>query len=121
MAESKEKPAKVKRDRQVTRLTDGQGGSLEVFAQGTKAGRFESYAKHTVRDEKGKVNKGASKGSGIAGDHATFDEAKTAANGIIEGAKALGWTVKSSGGGAAGRKDAFTLDSLPKPAKAPKK
>jgi hypothetical protein len=109
-----------KRERQVTRLVDPSGAVLEIVAEQTKDG-FQSWSKHTVRDDDGKVDKELSVGRGTTSSAKTFDEAKSQAAKVLKAATGLGWVVRASVGGGAPRKDAFDLASLPKPAPAPKR
>lgn len=107
---------KFKRERQLTRLVDAKGAVVIVVAESRKNGSFVSFSKHTVRNEDGKVNRGESKGRGTSAEHKTFDEAKAAANKVAEALKKIGWQLRAGGGGGGAQKDAFDLNSLPKPA-----
>lgn len=107
------KAPKIKRARTTTRLFDAGGGSIEVVAEELKNGTFQAYAKHRVRNvETGEVDKDASKGRGVVSQHATYDEAKRAAEAITSALTKGAWKLKPASGTAG--KSSFTMDSLPK-------
>ena len=102
--------AKSKTQKHTVRLNGKTAGKTLVFrAKQADGGKASSWSMYSERDPKTK--KLAVQKRGASATHATFDEAKAAAEAGALAASKIGWVMAKR---STGRVDSFDLANLPK-------